>query len=59
MEIIKTTRPERCYDNPEVFNQNRFIVVKKKNEEGVSVDFGNRIVVSNTSFKISYYEAEN
>ena len=55
VELIKSTRPERCYENREVFNQNRFIVVKKKNEQGVEVDFGSRITVANTSFQLSYY----
>ena len=55
VEIIKTTRPERCLHNRDVFNQNRFIVVKKKNAQGQEVDFGQRITVDHCSFKISYY----
>ena len=52
--ITKPTQPERCRDHRDVFNTNRFIVVKKTNAEGVTIDFGTRITVSGKSFKISY-----
>ena len=55
VEVIKQTRPERCRDRPEVFNTNRFIVVKKTNHDGIAVDFGSRITVSGHSFKLSYF----
>ena len=55
VEIIKQTQPERCLERREVFNTNRYIVVKKMNEEGVKIDFGTRITVSGHSFKLSYY----
>ena len=55
VEIIKQTRPERCRDRPEVYNTNRFIVVKKTNHDGNVVDFGSRISVSGHSFKLSYF----
>ena len=53
--IIKQTRPERCRNRPEVFNTNRFIVVKKTTQDGIEVDFGSRINVAGHSFKLSYY----
>ena len=55
VEVIKPTQPERCREFREVFNSNRYIVVKKTNDEGVEVDFGNRITVDGVSFKLSYF----
>ena len=55
VEIIKPTQPERCREYRDVFNTNRFIVVKKKKDDGTEVNFGERIVVAGVSFKLSYY----
>ena len=54
-EVIKQTQPERCRENRDVFNTNRFVVVKKTNNDGTEIDFGNRITVAGTSFKLSYF----
>ena len=54
-EIIRSTQPERCKDDPDIFNTNRYIVVKKTKEDGSKIDFGNRITVDGISFKLSYY----
>ena len=54
-EIIRTTQPERCRDDPDIFNTNRYLVVKKKKENDDIIDFGNRITVEGLSFKLSYY----
>ena len=54
-EVIRSTQPERCRDDPDVFNTNRYIVVKKTTHDGSKIDFGNRITVDGISFKLSYY----
>ena len=54
VNIIIRARPERCRENRNFFNTNRFIVVKKTNEKGESVDFGDKITVSGYTFKLSY-----
>ena len=55
VEIIKPTQPERCREYREVFNTNRFIVVRKIKDDGTVVDFGERISVAGVSFKLSYF----
>ena len=59
VEIIKQTQPERCRERREIFNTNRFIVVKKVNEQGIKVDFGERITVHGQSFRLSYYDMKS
>ncbi len=54
-EIIRSTQPERCRDDPDIFNTNRYIVVKKTNENGELIAFGNRITIDGISFKLSYF----
>ena len=56
VEIVKQTQPERCRERRDIFNFNRFIVVKKVNEQGMKVDFGERITVDGQSFRLSYYD---
>ena len=55
VQVIKRSQPERCRDNRNIFNSNRFIVVKKENDNGDPVDFGERIQVSGVQFNLSYY----
>ena len=52
-EMVIPTRIERYYDRRD-FNENRYIVVKKTDSNGKKIDFGERIYVGGTSFKISY-----
>ena len=54
-EIIKPAQPESCREYREVSNTNRYIVVKKTRDDGSEIDFGERISVSDTSFKLSYF----
>ena len=54
-DVIRHTQPERCKDDREIFNTNRFIVVKKTKEDGTKIDFGTRITVAGKSFRISYF----
>ena len=54
-EIIRSTQPERCRDDADIFNTNRYIVVKKTNENGELIAFGNRITIDGVSFKLSYF----
>ena len=56
VEIIKPTQPETCRERREILNTNRFIVVKKFNDQGTKVDFGERITVQGLSFRLSYYD---
>ena len=53
VEIVIPTQIERQRDRRD-FNTNRYIVVKKVDAEGKSVDFGERITVGDKTFKISY-----
>ena len=53
-EMIKQTQPERCYNSRDVFNTNRFAVVKKIKPDGTNIDFGKYISVAGKSFKLSY-----
>ena len=52
-EMVIPTPIERYYDRRD-FNENRYIVVKKADSNGNKIDFGERIYVGGTSFKISY-----
>jgi hypothetical protein len=54
-EVIVMAQPERCKDFREIFNTNRFIVVKKTNNEGNTIDFGTHATVGGVSFKLSYF----
>ena len=58
VEIIKQTQPESCRERRDVFNTNRYVVVKKVDDKGTTIDFGSRITISGISFKISYYGME-
>ena len=58
VEIIRQTQPERCKERREIFNTNRFIVVKNIRQDGTRIDLGERIVVEGVSFKLSYYGIE-
>ena len=58
VEVIKQTQPERCRDRPDVFNTNRFIVVKKKNDKGETIDFGTKIFVAGFYFNLSYWNIQ-
>ena len=58
VQIIKPTQAERCRDNYNFYNTNRYIVVKKTNDKGEEVDFGDRIQVSGIHFNLSYYNIQ-
>ena len=56
--VVISTRPERCLENRNFFNANRYIVVKKVNDKGENVNFGERIEVAGISFNLSYYNIQ-
>ena len=54
-DVIRHTQPERCKEDRDTFNTNRFIVVKKTKEDGTKIEFGTRITVDGKSFRLSYF----
>ena len=55
IDIIRPTQPERCRERRNVFNTNRYIVVRNTDENGQKIDLGERIEVADKSFNISYF----